>query len=257
MYGKPCEDRGVGENRNAPECFAPQYIALNDIPNIAFEQIAMLSANMTKAQRMAFAHILLTANKCKSFGFLQKVWFPIANPKFLSNWCYGYVVSAPKIRQNNITNLDLSTGKVPTTTPIVIMMVTHGGMATATVLHDSVKSQTQFDAIRNECIRTGNILAPKKASRPAGDAVLDFRDKQRMVKESKEARQRNAVSEDDMDMVKAADDLLSGTDKTYAKIPGGSISKDVKPARGKSANQSKTPNNELKRNGHGRFFVSN
>ena len=218
-YGVPCDKRGISETKTAPDCFGPRLSSLASVPDFSFEQMALLASNLSTAQRSALAHLFLTADRCISFEFMQSVWFALGSPKYLSSWVSGYVVHAPRLRKQRLTPLEIAEGRIPRETEITVMAVsTAGRMATATLLASSVKTLDEFEVIKNECLRLGHIMAPKKAGKMRGETILDARDRAR----EEEAKRKAKKEGYDNDMGNNVNDYLG--EDAYRSIEGGSIS---------------------------------
>lgn len=95
LYDEPCSKRGVLNKSIAPNCYTPNIAVFKSLGAHFYQTLSILVANMRPSSVRVLAGVLKTAPTLarRGFSLFEKVYFAIGDPKYLSNYFSGYVIS--------------------------------------------------------------------------------------------------------------------------------------------------------------------
>lgn len=148
LYEDPCKKRGILSKSIAPKCYTPNIAVFKNLGPHFYQTFSLLVANMRPSSLRVLAGVIKSAPALsrKGFSLFEKVYFAVGNPKYLSNYFSGYVISS------GVTgDLVLVAGSLRKS----------ARMVTASLAIDSVLTLEQFVKLRSKLIEKGALIDPE------------------------------------------------------------------------------------------------
>ena len=149
----PCSKLGRLGRGIAPKCFVPDVNAVKKHGMQLAGALELITRNLNTPQLQVLGSILMTTGSLRKANLspFQRVYFPIGNKQYLSNWYSGTVIGMGSGDDRVVV---LGASPRGSTQPIV-----------AQLFQDSLVQETTWQTMRDKMIASGKIVDPESSSR--------------------------------------------------------------------------------------------
>ena len=151
-YDAPCSEMGRVASGVAPTCFVPNVNALKSKGTQMATALNVLAGQLNAQQLRVIGTLMVNSTRIRKLGFefLERVYFPVGNARYLSNYYSGFVVGSAGYDRNLMV---LGSSRTGSTT-----IVAH-------LDRESVLNLAAFSERRDLLVRKGLIYDPATVQR--------------------------------------------------------------------------------------------
>ena len=146
-YDAPCANLGRLAKGVAPKCYADNVNALKGKGTQMTTALNVLASQLTGQQMRTIGTMLMNADKVKKLGFdfLERVFFAVGSPRYLSNYYSGHVVGTSGYAKQVM---------------VIGAQRTGTGTIIAHLARESILSMREYTARRDALVAKGLIYDP-------------------------------------------------------------------------------------------------